>query len=337
MTIQVANTVFANTFGHWLERTNEIAHALSTKVLTADSNTTIGNVSLQGTFTANVINVDTITSTDGSTEILAANLVIQSTGGLVTLGIVNIKNDIVIDAVSKIQIPGANSTHNFLAINPATGNAEFTRVLIPIDQLTDVDTTNAAKDDTSILVWNTGTGKWQSNTLSLINSTRINTLNVGTISSNLVVNGNTTLSNNTVYVYGNTKRVGIGISSPNASLHVNGAILATGDIQGFQTSDRMFKKNIEVFQDKEAFDLVMQFTVKQFDWDEKKVKKSKYVSPNKRGRDVGLIAQEAKEVLPRIVHERDDGTMAVDYEATIPYLIAAVQHLGKKMESMHGD
>lgn len=334
MTIAVSNTSLANTFGHWLERVNELAHAMSTKVVTADSNTVVGNVSIQGTLTANVVNCDTITATDGSTEILAANLVIQATGGLVTLGIVNIKNDILIDAVSKIQIPGANSTHTFLAVNPATGNVQFTRVEIPIDQLNDVDTTNAAKSNNSILMWNTASGKWQTNTISLIDSTRINTLNVGSVSSTLNVTGNTVLSNNTMYVYGNTNRVGINLASPSAALHVNGAILATGDIAGFQTSDKYFKKNIKVFEDADSLQTILQLTVKQFDWDEKKVKKSKLVSPTNRGHDVGFIAQEMMEIRPDMVEKREDGTLAVNYSKTIPYLVGAVKSLHNRLREI---
>jgi hypothetical protein len=337
MTIAVANTTLANTFGHWLTRVNEIATALSTKVVTVNSNTTIGNAAIEGTFTANVINCDTITATDGSTEILAANLVIQSTGGLVTLGTVNIKNDITFDAVSKIRVVGSNSTHNFLAANPATGNLEFQRILIPLDQITDVDTTNAAKSNTSILQWNTATGKWQTNTITLIDSTRINTLNVGSVSSTLVVSGNTTLANNTLFVLAASKRVGIGVSNPTSALQVNGAILASGDIQGFQTSDEYFKTDITEYKDEDSLATILKFEVKTFNWNEARVRRSKYVSPTKRGKDIGLIAQLVQEHNPELVVKRDDGTLAVDYEATIPYLIGSIKALNAEIEELkHG-
>lgn len=334
MTIAVANTTLANTFGHWLTRVNEIATALSTKVITVNSNTTIGNAAIEGTFTANVINCDTITATDGSTEILAANLVIQSTGGLVTLGTVNIKNDITFDAVSKIRVVGSNTTHTFLAANPATGNLEFQRILIPLDQITDVDTTNAAKTNTSILMWNTSTGKWQTNTITLIDTTRINTLNVGSVSSTLVVAGNTTLANSTLFVLAASKRVGIGVSNPTSALQVNGAILASGDIQGFQTSDEYFKTDIVEYKDEDSLSTILKFEVKAFNWNEARVRRSKYVSPGKRGADVGLIAQLVKEHNPELVKSRDDGTLAVDYEATIPYLIGSIKALKSEIEEL---
>lgn len=327
MTIAVANTTLANTFGHWLTRVNEIADALSTRVITVNSNTTIGNASIQGTFTANVINCDTITATDGSTEILAANLVVQSTGGLVTLGIVNIKNDITFDAVSKIRVVGSNTTHTFLAANPATGNLEFQRILIPLDQITDVDTSNAAKSNTSILMWNTATGKWQTNTITLIDSTRINTLNVGSISSGLTVAGNTVLANSTVTVVSSTKRVGINVGSPQAALHVNGAILATGDIQGFYTSDKNFKLNITDVDDQKLLDEILAIDIKEFDWDAVAVARSNYVSDLNNGHDVGVIAQDLQKTNPDWVAERPDGTLAVNYMKAIPRLIGAVKVL----------
>ena len=334
MTIAVANTTLANTFGHWLTRVNEIATALSTRVITVNSNTTIGNAAIEGTFTANVINCDTITATDGSTEILAANLVIQTNGGLATLGAVNIKNDITFDAVSKIRVVGSNSTHTFLAANPATGNLEFQRILIPLDQIIDVNTTNAAKSNTSILQWNTATGKWQTNTITLIDSTRINTLNVGSVSSTLVVSGNATLANNTMFVLAASKRVGIGVSNPSSALHVNGAILASGDIQGFQTSDEYFKTDITEYKDEDSLATILKFEVKTFNWNEARTRRSKYVSPKKRGKDTGLIAQLVKEHNPELVHQRDDGTLAVDYEGTIPYLIGSIKALKAEIEEL---
>lgn len=53
MTILVANVdQTADTFGQWLDKTNQIATALSTVVVTANSNTTPGNVSIGGTISS---------------------------------------------------------------------------------------------------------------------------------------------------------------------------------------------------------------------------------------------------------------------------------------------
>lgn len=55
MTITVANTANTNTFEYWRQRTNELADAMSTKVVTVDSNTATGNAAISNKFTANGI------------------------------------------------------------------------------------------------------------------------------------------------------------------------------------------------------------------------------------------------------------------------------------------
>ena len=57
MTITVANTSNTNTFDYWKNRTNELAHAMSTKVVTTDSNTTVGNAAIGGRLTASSLSV----------------------------------------------------------------------------------------------------------------------------------------------------------------------------------------------------------------------------------------------------------------------------------------
>ena len=58
MSITVANTGNTNTFDYWRNRTNELAYAMSTYVVTAGgSNTAAGNAAISGTFTANDLSV----------------------------------------------------------------------------------------------------------------------------------------------------------------------------------------------------------------------------------------------------------------------------------------
>lgn len=69
MTISVSNTAGTDTFSYWQTRTNELADALTTKVITADSNTTSGNVFIDGVMTIgnstvnSIVNSSTVTST----------------------------------------------------------------------------------------------------------------------------------------------------------------------------------------------------------------------------------------------------------------------------------
>jgi hypothetical protein len=50
--------------------------------------------------------------------------------------------------------------------------------------------------------------------------------------------------------------------------------------------------------------------------------------------DVGVIAQELKEVLPEAVCEREDGYLAVRYEKIVPLLIEAIKELTIKVNSL---
>ena len=46
------------------------------------------------------------------------------------------------------------------------------------------------------------------------------------------------------------------------------------------------------------------------------------------------MAQDAAEVVPEIVHKRDDGYLAVDYIKLIPVLIEEVNRLSSEIEKL---
>jgi hypothetical protein len=77
MTITVANTTLTNTFEFLVNRTTELADAMTTKVVTTDSNTTPGNATITGTFSANVYIVGNSAS---NTSISAPNTEQKSSG-----------------------------------------------------------------------------------------------------------------------------------------------------------------------------------------------------------------------------------------------------------------
>ncbi|MCO4754932.1 MAG: tail fiber domain-containing protein [Bacteriovoracaceae bacterium] len=112
----------------------------------------------------------------------------------------------------------------------------------------------------------------------------------------------------------NTGYVGIGTDSPNDSLDVIGDIDATGCIQiddsyivgGDCFSDRNLKKNIEPLDG--ALERVTKLRPVVFDWDEEK---SEF--HNKKGREIGLIAQEVEEVFPDMVVEDENGYKRIRY------------------------
>jgi hypothetical protein len=139
--------------------------------------------------------------------------------------------------------------------------------------------------------------------------------------------------------------VGIGITSPTTTFDVNGSarivtalgvgtapsanqgeIRATHEVTAYYSSDARLKENINPLSN--ALNKLLQVNGVEFDWTEEYI--------NKRGgedgyfvrkHDVGIIAQEIKEVLPEVVAEREDGYLAVRYEKIVPLLIEAIKEL----------
>ena len=50
------------------------------------------------------------------------------------------------------------------------------------------------------------------------------------------------------------------------------------------------------------------------------------------GNDVGVIAQELKEIIPESVRENDTGYLSVRYEKIIPLLIEAIKELNEEIK-----
>lgn len=99
-------------------------------------------------------------------------------------------------------------------------------------------------------------------------------------------------------------------------------IRANGDVIAFFSSDRRKKTNIKEIGG--PLDKIGRITGYEFDW------KKAY---RREGSQYGLIAQEVQKVLPKAVNERNDGTLAVDYNQTIPLLTNAVKELRNRVES----
>jgi hypothetical protein len=338
MTVAVANVSLANTFGHWVARTNELAAAMSLKAVTVNSNAAVGNAAINGTFSANTIRLDRVTGLTGANvSIDSAVLIIANTASVNQIGQLNINGRMVVNAVSTIQIAGSNATHRVLSVIDGNNTMGFIKVEFPLDQLTDVDTTNiATKDAETIIKWNPTLGQWQANTMSLINTTRINTLNVGTISSVLTVQANANIGNTTLFVNMGSKRVGVGTNAPRAALDVSGTIMATGDVSSFNTSDEKFKMDGYRVDTSWALEKLNQVIVRGWTWDERALEESEFADPYLRGEDHGVFAGELEKSFPQFVQIRPDGTKAVDYRKFIPYLLASVQELSTRQTETDG-
>lgn len=118
-----------------------------------------------------------------------------------------------------------------------------------------------------------------------------------------------------------------------AASGTTGEIRATNDITAFYSSDKRLKTNIRNIDN--PIQKIKQINGVTFDWTEDYI--------NSRGgedeyfvrkNDVGVIAQEIQAVLPEVVGERTDGTLAVKYDRIVSLLIEAVKEQQKEIESL---
>jgi len=114
---------------------------------------------------------------------------------------------------------------------------------------------------------------------------------------------------------------------------VTGTINATGDITAYGSSDIRLKKNISRI--KKPLEKLAELRGVMFDWRAKFIKdhggEDGYFV---RKHDTGVIAQEVQAVMPEVVGERKDGTLAVKYEKLVPLLIEAINELHAKVKAL---
>jgi hypothetical protein len=106
-----------------------------------------------------------------------------------------------------------------------------------------------------------------------------------------------------------------------------GGISVEGDVVANTGSDKRLKKNIVPITN--AMDKISKISGNIFEW------KDGYENVhNNKGVDVGVIAQEIKDVLPEIVKERETGYLAVDYPKIVALLIEGMKELQKEIEEL---
>jgi hypothetical protein len=122
MTITVANTSNTNSFYYWLSRTNELAHALTTYVITTDSNNTTGNAYVNGTFSASILTANSSLSGGNSstTTVLTISSNANITGTQLSVG----SNVILTSTVVAVGNSSVNSIINSTSIG-TTGYSIF--------------------------------------------------------------------------------------------------------------------------------------------------------------------------------------------------------------------
>ena len=117
--------------------------------------------------------------------------------------------------------------------------------------------------------------------------------------------------------------VGIGTYTPSEMLHVVGNILATGNVTAY--SDERLKEDIQPIPD--ALDKVLSLngvTYIRNDLDDT------------TRRYAGLIAQDVQAVLPEAISD-SNGTLALDYNATIGLLVESIKELTARVAKLEGN
>ena len=131
MTITVANTSNTSTFEYWLNRTNELASAMTNYAVTTNSNTATGNAAITGTFTSNTVTANAINTNtfNVNTSILVGNATINSSinSSSITIGnsVLNsssllIGNSTVNSVINSTSVSLSNSTSNISITIPTS-------------------------------------------------------------------------------------------------------------------------------------------------------------------------------------------------------------------------
>ena len=114
--------------------------------------------------------------------------------------------------------------------------------------------------------------------------------------------------------------LGIGTAAPGTS----GVIRATNDIIAYYSSDERLKDNFKPLTG--ALDKVKLMGGYEFDWNSNQ--------DVHEGHDIGVKAQEVQAQYPELVHERDNGYLAVDYVKLTAVLVEAVKELSAKVDEL---
>ena len=113
-------------------------------------------------------------------------------------------------------------------------------------------------------------------------------------------------------------------------IYVRGKIVAIGDIESegdiiaYASSDERLKDDITPING--CLDKILSLDAIEFDWND--------LQQTYSGHDIGLIAQQVREIAPEIVQKREDGYLAMKYEKLIPLLVGATQEQDRQISEL---
>lgn len=123
----------------------------------------------------------------------------------------------------------------------------------------------------------------------------------------------------------------LGVGTPASK--VKGEIRATNNITGYYSSDKKFKKNVKKIA--KPLEKIRKLDGVEFDWTDEYIEEhggedGYFVRKN----DIGIIAQQLQEVLPQLVAEREDGSLAAKYDRITALLIECVKALDEEVQEL---
>ena len=106
-----------------------------------------------------------------------------------------------------------------------------------------------------------------------------------------------------------------------------------GDVVAYATSDIRLKENIRPIES--ALFKINKLNGVYFNWKNEDELDKAHLNDNRAGKkDVGLIAQDVKKVLPEVIKERDEGYLAVNYEKIVPLLIQGIKEQQEQIDEL---
>lgn len=102
-------------------------------------------------------------------------------------------------------------------------------------------------------------------------------------------------------------------------------------------SDARLKENIAPIARTAVDDFFSKFRVREFDWNDERIKELNPGFTYSAKHEYGAIAQEVEEVLPYMVYESEhNGIKTILWDKAVPFLIAEVQALRKEVAELRG-
>ena len=288
---------------------------------------TFGNVSASGALMdSEVTNLDQVKTFDSS-DYASATTMTQATGSI------NVNESNIATNLTKITVAtgSINVNESNIATNVTNIATNLSKITVATGSINVNETAIAALNAKTLVSSSLQLASDISGSITATSASFANTINDITVTGALhAVSASYAISsshsevadavtfNNGLTTDADTQFDSIGIGT--AASGTTGEIRATGDITAFYSSDERLKENFKNLDG--ALDKVNKIGGYEFDW-----KDGIEDVVSKKGHDIGVKAQELQAQYPELVHERDNGFLAVDYVKLNAVLIEAVKEL----------